>query len=209
MCFDTPLSLVLTLTHSPSFSLSLTIFSRRWSSINIQQWRIYQGDFVLSSQPNNYQIWWKIEHILKFNVISLSLGLLHIHMHSHTHTLASTYTNAFKCFYTQRHVHTTLPQCSKIYPCFITSFGREMLTDGNALWIILFSISDHEVLDISIWMTFICMCDNPVCSFLSVTQSHHPQPHVNLHDYLCQHHLFPEGTRGTFTAMFKCHPLNL
>lgn len=37
----------LSLLHSPAqpLSLFLTIFSRRWSSLNIQQWRIYQGGF--------------------------------------------------------------------------------------------------------------------------------------------------------------------
>lgn len=82
-------------------SLFLTIFSRRWSSINTQQWGIYQGDFVLSSEANNYRRWWKIEHILKLNVISFSLCL------SHTHT--------FKWFYT----HNSYVW-SRIYSCFIT-----------------------------------------------------------------------------------------
>lgn len=70
-------------------------------------------------------------------------------------------------------------------------------------------MSDHEVPDISVWMAFIRMCDNTVCSFLSVTQSHGSQPHVNLHAPFCNHHLFREGTRRTMTALFKCHLLNL
>lgn len=82
----------------PSF-LFLTLFSRRWSSINTQQWGIYREDFVLSSEANNYQIWWKIEHILRLNVISLSLRL--------SRTCARTHTDTFGwVFFTHRDTHT-------------------------------------------------------------------------------------------------------
>ena len=47
-------------------------------------------------------------------------------------------------------------------------------------------------------MTFIRMCDNTVCSFLSVIQPpDHSQPHVNLRVSCRHHYLFPEGTTRT------------
>lgn len=87
------------LAHPPfSFSLFLTLFSRRWSSINTQQLGIYQEDFVLSSEANNYQIWWKIEQILKLHVISFFVCHACVHAHPLTHsTLTRTdiYTQLF------------------------------------------------------------------------------------------------------------------
>lgn len=72
------------LVSSLFFSQFLTVFSRRWSSINTHQVGIYQEDFVLWSEANNYQIWWKTEHILRLYVISLSLlsaTRVCLHMH--------------------------------------------------------------------------------------------------------------------------------
>lgn len=86
------------LPFSSSLFPFLTLFSRRWSSINTQQWGIYREDFVLSSEANNYQIWWKIEHILRLNVISLSLCL--------SRTWACTHTDTFGCFFTHRDTYT-------------------------------------------------------------------------------------------------------
>lgn len=87
---------------SPPFSFSpfLTVFSRRWSSIKTQQLGIYREDFVLSSEANNYQIWWKIEHILKLSVISLCLPC----------PCACTCINMFFFFFTHIDVYAQLLQ---------------------------------------------------------------------------------------------------
>lgn len=87
------------------FSQFLTVFSRRWSSINTHQVGIYQEDFVLWSEANNYQIWWKTEHILRLYVISLPLFC-------RPRVCACTCINTFKGFVSHRSMHTVRPGLS-------------------------------------------------------------------------------------------------
>lgn len=164
----------------------------RWSSFNTQQWGIYQGNFALSSEANNYQKLWKLEHMLKLNVISLSLCL------SHKHMLSNTLSGRLA-----QHSHNS-------YIVRLDLFMFDILIwQGNVTrWLCSLDHFLFYRLD-GIMNGFIRMCDNTVCSFLSVIQAYHSQPHVKLHASRFHHHSYLEGTTRTMTGLLKCHLLNL